>query len=141
MRLTHKYALVTAAGQGIGRAAALAFAREGAEVLATDINPSALASLAAEGHPRLRIRTLDVTDPEAIDAMSAAEQRATAFNVLFNCAGMVHAGNILESSEDELMRAWEIKPGPPQTARAKARTRNFRTSTASTAAGLKARNR
>jgi 2-keto-3-deoxy-L-fuconate dehydrogenase len=108
MRLIHKYALVTAAGQGIGRAAALAFAREGAEVLATDINPSALASLAAEAQPRLRIRTLDVTDPEAMDAMSAAEQRATTFNVLFNCAGMVHAGNILESSEDELMRAWQI---------------------------------
>ena len=108
MRQMHKYALVTAAGRGIGRAAALAFAREGAEVLATDINPAALASLAAEGEPRLRIHTLDVTDPEAIDEMCAAEQRGTAFNVLFNCAGMVHAGNILESSEDELMRACEI---------------------------------
>jgi 2-keto-3-deoxy-L-fuconate dehydrogenase len=108
MRLMHKYALVTAAGQGIGRAAALAFAREGAEVLATDMNPSALASLAAEGQSGLRIRTLDVTDPEAIDAIGAAEQRAKPFNVLFNCAGMVHAGTILESREDELMRAWEI---------------------------------
>src|SRR5260370_27074769 len=98
MRLIHKYALVTAAGQGIGRAAALAFAREGAEVLATDINPAALASLAAEGQPRLRIRTLDVTDPEAIDAMSAAERRTATFNVLFNCAGIVHAGNVLDCS-------------------------------------------
>jgi 2-keto-3-deoxy-L-fuconate dehydrogenase len=108
MRLIHKYALVTAAGQGIGRAAALAFAREGAEVLATDINAAALASLAAEGQPRLRVRTLDVTDPVALDAMSAAEQHAAAFNVLFNCAGMVHAGNLLESSEEDLMRAWQV---------------------------------
>src|SRR5260370_1378724 len=55
-----------------------------------------------------RARTLHVTDAKAIEAMCAAEQRTAEFNVLFNCAGMVHAGNILESSEDELMRAWEV---------------------------------
>ncbi|HLZ98460.1 MAG TPA: SDR family oxidoreductase [Steroidobacteraceae bacterium] len=115
MRLTGKYALVTAAGRGIGRAAALAFAREGAQVLATDIDAPALASLAAEavapaaeGQPCLRVRTLDVTDGAAIDALCTAEQRTAVFNVLFNCAGMVHAGNLLESTEDELSRAWHV---------------------------------
>src|SRR5260370_29442614 len=102
MRLTDKHALVTAAGQGIGRAAAMAFAREGAQVLATDINGAALASLNAEGIPGLRTRTLDVTNAKLIDALIDAERGRPAFNVLFNCAGIVHTGSILERSDDEL---------------------------------------
>src|SRR6267142_1329713 len=109
MRLENKYALVTAAGQGIGRAAALAFAREGAEVLATDIDPAALASLTAESIPRLRTCTLDVTDAEAIRALSLAEDRTgRVFNVLFNCAGFVHAGSVLESTDAEWTQAWRL---------------------------------
>ena len=65
MRLAGKRAMVTAAGQGIGRASALAMAREGARVLATDVNEQALASLAAEG---LETRVLDVRDPASIAA-------------------------------------------------------------------------
>jgi len=109
MRLENKYALVTAAGQGIGRAAALAFAHEGAEVLATDIDPAALASLTAESIPRLRTCTLDVTDAEAIRALSLAEDRTgRVFNVLFNCAGVVHAGSVLESTDAEWTQAWRL---------------------------------
>jgi 2-keto-3-deoxy-L-fuconate dehydrogenase len=112
MRLANKYALVTAAGQGIGRAAALAFAREGAEVLATDINAEALASLTAEAAPRLRTRTLDVTDADAIRALTLADDRTgMPFNVLFNCAGFVHTGSVLESSDAQWVHAWQLNVG------------------------------
>ncbi|HEX5611635.1 MAG TPA: SDR family oxidoreductase [Burkholderiales bacterium] len=90
-RLAGKAAFVTAAGQGIGRAAALAFAREGAEVWATDINAQALSAL--EGKDGIRTRVLDVTDEAAI-ARIAGE--AGAIDVLFNCAGFVHHGTILD---------------------------------------------
>ncbi|MBL9056642.1 MAG: SDR family NAD(P)-dependent oxidoreductase, partial [Rhodobacteraceae bacterium] len=80
-RLKGKRALVTAAGQGIGRASALAMAREGASVLATDVNAAALESLAAEG---VETRLLNVRDPASIaDAVAAAGP----VDVLFNCAG------------------------------------------------------
>jgi len=95
-RLTGKTALVTAAGAGIGRATALAFAGEGAAVWATDINDEALASLAAE-EPGLTTRHLDATDGTAI-AELAKELGTT--DVLFNCAGMVPYGNILVCDED-----------------------------------------
>jgi 2-keto-3-deoxy-L-fuconate dehydrogenase len=109
MRLANKYALITAAGQGIGRAAALAFAREGADVLATDIDSGALASLTAEGIPRLRTCALDVTDAEAIRALSLADDRTgRVFNVLFNCAGFVHTGSVLESTDAEWTQAWRL---------------------------------
>ena len=85
-RLTGKTALVTAAGQGIGRASALAMAREGARVIATDVNEAALAELAAAG---LQTRRLDVRDPASIAAAVAA---AGPIDVLFNCAGFVAAG-------------------------------------------------
>ena len=95
MRLTGKRALVTAAGQGIGRASALMMQREGAQVLATDVNEKALASLAAEG---LETRVLNVRDPGSIAAAVAA---AGAVNVLFNCAGFVAAGTILDCDEEQ----------------------------------------
>jgi 2-keto-3-deoxy-L-fuconate dehydrogenase len=93
-RLAGKTALVTAAGQGIGRATAEAFAAEGARVIATDINAAALAELAAL--PGITARRLDVTDAQAIAALAA---EAGAVQVLFNGAGFVHAGTILECDE------------------------------------------
>ena len=95
MRLAGKRAVVTAAGQGIGRASALAMARAGAQVLATDVNEAALASLSAEG---LETRVLNVRDPASI---AAAVQAAGRVDVLFNCAGFVAAGNILDCDEDQ----------------------------------------
>lgn len=92
-RLAGKVAFITAAGQGIGKGAALAFAREGAQVWATDINAKALADL--EGKDGIRTRVLDVTDEAAI-AKVAAE--AGAIDILFNCAGFVHHGSILDTS-------------------------------------------
>lgn len=94
-RLTGKKALVTAAGQGIGRAAAEAMAREGADVIATDINESALAELAAMG---IKTRVLNVRDNEAVTAAAA---EIGALDVLFNCAGFVANGTILDCSEQE----------------------------------------
>jgi 2-keto-3-deoxy-L-fuconate dehydrogenase len=89
-RLEGKVAFITAAGQGIGRGAALAFAREGAQVWATDLNANLLSDLEKQG---LRTRVLDVTDEAAI-ARVAAE--VGPIDVLFNCAGFVHHGTILD---------------------------------------------
>ncbi|MDR6497798.1 SDR family oxidoreductase [Burkholderia sp. DN3021] len=100
MRLQGKRALVTAAGQGIGRATALRFASEGADVLATDINEAALVRLAADAERaggRLTTRRLDVTDANDVAALAASER---AFDVLFNCAGYVHHGSILDCDDD-----------------------------------------
>ena len=103
-RLAHKYALITAAGAGIGRATALAFVKEGAKVLATDINAEALAGLAAE-HPSIGTRVLDVTQPEQIQALVSEHGP---FDVLFNCAGYVHAGTILDTDEASWRRSFAI---------------------------------
>jgi 2-keto-3-deoxy-L-fuconate dehydrogenase len=94
-RLKGKRAVITAAAQGIGRASALAFAREGAEVIATDIKTDALDSLKNES-PGIRTARLDVLDAEAIAAFGKA---TGTIDVLFNCAGFVHAGNIMEATE------------------------------------------
>lgn len=102
-RLAGKQAFITAAGAGIGRATALAFAREGAMVTATDIDMDALASLKAEA-PSIVIARLDVRDPEAI----AAALAGPAPDVLFNCAGFVHQGNILEISEADWAFTWDL---------------------------------
>ncbi len=93
-RLNGKRALVTAAGQGIGRASALAMAREGAEVIATDVNENALTELAASG---LQTRLLDVRNPASI---AEAVEAVGKLNVLFNCAGYVAAGSILDCDEE-----------------------------------------
>jgi 2-keto-3-deoxy-L-fuconate dehydrogenase len=95
-RLAGKTAFVTAAGQGIGRATALAFVREGAQVIATDINAAALEALRAECGCATRV--LDVTDAAAVAAAAAA---SPGVNVLFNGAGFVHHGTILDCTEDE----------------------------------------
>jgi len=92
-RLQGKTCLVTAAGQGIGRASALAMAAEGARVIGTDINADALADLAREG---IETRLLDVTDAQQI---AAAAQALGAPDVLFNCAGYVAHGTILDCDE------------------------------------------
>lgn len=97
MRLQNKTCVVTAAGAGIGRATAKAFAAEGATVWATDIAEDALASLAAAS-PTIQTALLDVTDTHAVQAF--ARERG-AIDVLFNCAGFVHAGTLLYCSEDD----------------------------------------
>ena len=99
-RLKNKKTLITAAGQGIGLATALAFANEGAEVVATDINPDTLNSLSNE-IPRIETRLLDVTKPEEIQQ---AAKEIGPIDVLFNCAGFVHHGTILDCEEND----WEF---------------------------------
>ena len=94
MRLSGKVALVTAAGQGIGRASALAMAREGATVLATDSRAEALRNF--DGVPNVSTAPLDVLDPAQIEAVIGGLAR---IDVLFNCAGYVHAGTVLEASD------------------------------------------
>ena len=93
-RLQGKTAFVTAAGQGIGRAIVEAFVREGAEVIATDLNPHLLDSVVeATG---CRAQVLDVTDAEAVKAVAAS---IGGVNVLVNAAGFVHAGDVLACTE------------------------------------------
>ena len=96
MRLQGKTALVTAAGQGIGKASALAMAAQGAQVWATDVNEKLLASYA--GVPNIQTVALDVLDKAAIQKVMAD---LPAFNVLFNCAGFVHAGSVLQATDEE----------------------------------------
>ena len=94
MRLEGKTALVTAAGQGIGNASALAMAAEGAQVWATDVNASLLASYA--NVPNIRTAVLDVLDKHAILALM---DELPALHVLFNCAGFVHAASVLQATD------------------------------------------
>ena len=103
-RLSAKRVMLTAAGAGIGRESALACAREGAEVVATDIDAGALESLAAE-HANIQTHQLDVTDVSAINAFV---ERQGAFDVLFNCAGFVHQGSILECDQASWRRSFAI---------------------------------
>jgi len=99
-RLTGKRALVTAAAQGIGRATAEAFIREGARVIATDVNAQGLATLAG-----CETRVLDVTDGAQIAALAA---QIGTIDVLFNCAGIVHAGTILDCTDADWDRAFDL---------------------------------
>lgn len=95
-RLDGKRIFVTAAAQGMGRASTLAFAREGAKVLATDVNEELLATLKNEAPNAIDIAPLDVTDEAAIAAITQDRE----IDVLFNCAGFVHSGTILDCDED-----------------------------------------
>jgi len=99
-RLAGKRAVITAAAQGIGRASAEMFVREGAHVIATDVNGDGLATLAG-----CDTRQLDVTETQAIAALAAA---AGPVDILFNCAGIVHGGTILECTSEDWNRAFEV---------------------------------
>ena len=103
MRLRGKTALVTAAGQGIGYASALAMAAEGAAVWATDIDAKLLERYA--GVANVRTARLDVLDRAAINALFAT---LPPLDVLFNCAGIVHNGSALEASDDDLDLAFRL---------------------------------
>jgi 2-keto-3-deoxy-L-fuconate dehydrogenase len=103
-RLAQKRCLITAAGAGIGRATALAFAREGADVLATDIDEAALQWLEREV-PGIRTAVLDVTQPERISELTRGGAQ---FDVLFNCAGFVHAGTLLDTKVADWRRSFAI---------------------------------
>ena len=102
-RLAGKTAFITAAAQGMGQAAALAFAREGARVWATDINAQQLKAI--EGRDGIRTRQLDVTDEPAIARIA---QEAGDVDVLFNCAGIVHNGSILDASPRDWDQAFSV---------------------------------
>jgi 2-keto-3-deoxy-L-fuconate dehydrogenase len=98
-RLQGKLALITAAGQGIGHATAIAMAREGAEVVATDVNPALLEKYA--GLSGVTARALDVLDDAAIARLASD---LPALDILFNCAGYVHNGTILDCTPKD----WEF---------------------------------
>ncbi|MEO1158963.1 MAG: SDR family NAD(P)-dependent oxidoreductase, partial [Pseudomonadota bacterium] len=99
-KLKGKTALVTAAGQGIGKASAIAMAREGAKVFATDINKDALAQVKQEQRG-IRTYLLDVTKPRQV---AKVVERVGPVDILFNCSGFVHHGNILECDD----AAWDF---------------------------------
>ena len=103
-RLKGKRALVTAAGQGIGRASALAMAAEGAEVFATDINLDALSSIREANHENIEIFEIDALNDESVSAGVAR----TRPDVLFNCAGFVHHGTIMDASDDDWDFAFDL---------------------------------
>ena len=103
-RLEGKRALVTAAGQGIGRASALALAREGASVYATDINVEALEALAAEKLSNIEVFQLDVRSEESVSSGMKKAQP----DVLFNCAGFVHHGTVLDAADEEWDFAFDL---------------------------------
>ena len=102
-RLAGKTAFITAAAQGMGQAAAFAFAREGARVWATDLNAEKLREI--EGKDGIRTRVLDVTGPAAIAKMAA---EVGDIDVLFNCAGIVHNGAILDASTRDWDQAMSV---------------------------------
>src|SRR5258708_638607 len=101
-RLSGKRALITTAANGIGRETALVFAREGAQVLATDINSDDLQTLAASSE-RIATQVLDVTDPQAVALLAHRP-----FDVVFNCAGWVHQGSIEECDEGAWARSFAV---------------------------------
>ena len=103
-RLAGKTVLVTAAGQGIGRASALAMAAEGAKVLATDINPALLNELDEAQMPSLETFVLDVRDDVSVREGTGGRD----IDVLFNCAGFVHHGKVLDCTDDEWDFAFDL---------------------------------
>ncbi len=102
MRLKGKTAFVTAAAQGIGRATALAFAAEGAQVFATDLNAAMVTEI---NGPGIQAFAMDARDPAAITAAAA---RVGPIDILFNCAGFVHQGTVLEATDDEWDFAFDL---------------------------------
>jgi 2-keto-3-deoxy-L-fuconate dehydrogenase len=102
-RLAGKTALVTAAAQGIGRASAILMAREGARVIATDVNASLLAELRRV--PDIETRVLDVLDD---DAVTRTLGELPALSILFNCAGYVHHGSILECTPADWQKSFDL---------------------------------
>ena len=103
-RLKGKKTLITAAGQGIGRSTVLAFAREGAQVLATDIDPESLDFLKKdfpEIATNIETCVLDVNNLKAIQQLA---KETGSIDVLFNCAGFVHHGTVLDCEESD----WDI---------------------------------
>ena len=103
-RLAGKRALITAAGQGIGRASAIAMANEGAHVVATDISEAALEELAGSNHANIETRLVDARDAASIKTAVDHTQP----DVLFNCAGFVHHGTILDATDDEWDFAFDL---------------------------------
>lgn len=103
-RLAGKKALVTAAGQGIGRASALAMANEGAQVLATDINADALAELKGTAPGNIQVFEMDATDTASVQKGVATAEP----DILFNCAGFVHHGTIMDATDDEWDFAFDL---------------------------------
>jgi len=101
-QLTGKTAFITAAGQGIGRATALAFAAEGARVIATDVNEAQVHQITSD---HIRTAKLDVL--HAADIAQAAED-AGAVDILFNCAGFVHQGTLLDATDDDWDFAFDL---------------------------------
>ena len=102
-RLKGKHALVTAAASGIGRETAIAFAREGARVVATDVNVDALKALEFESSG-ITAQILDVTDATAVAQLVESSD----FNVIFNCAGWVHQGTIEECDDAAWARSFSV---------------------------------
>ena len=96
MRLKGKTIIITAAGQGIGRASALAMAREGAIVWATDVNPELLKAF--DGVANIKTAPLNVLNTEEINALA---QKIGTVDVLFNCAGYVHQGDIMQTNDEQ----------------------------------------
>lgn len=103
-RLEGKRALITAAGQGIGRATAIAMSKAGAQVFATDVNGKALESLRQDLSSHSETFVLDVRDQESVTSGVAR----AAPDILFNCAGFVHSGTILEASDDDWDFAFDL---------------------------------
>jgi len=102
-RLAGKTAFITAAGQGMGRAAALAFAKEGARIWASDLNAKTVGEL--EGQSGIRARALDVTDEAAVQKLA---KEAGDVDILFNCAGIVHHGSILDATPKDWDQAFAV---------------------------------
>ena len=104
MRLNNKKIIVTAAAQGIGRATAIAYSKEGANVIATDINEKKLNELKAE-NSNIKTEVLDSTNKEAVENFS---QSIKDVDVLFHAVGFVHHGTIMECSSDEFYNSINI---------------------------------
>lgn len=102
-RLKGKRAFLTATGAGIGRSTAIAFAREGAEVIATDLKPELIADL--RDHGVALTEALDVRSTEAVDALA---RKVGPVDILFNCAGFVHHGTVLTTSDEEWDFSFDI---------------------------------